>query len=113
MYDSMNEFVKLISESDSLSSIIVKGRTSYPSLSEPERMRFDHAYMFLFNNLESWLIQVDLDNSLRQEKEVLENIRGIIQLYCRHPGVIDFWENWSRLYPPQLIGLFEEVQDDA
>jgi hypothetical protein len=34
LYDSMNEFVKLISESDSLSSIIVKGRASYSSLSE-------------------------------------------------------------------------------
>ena len=106
MVDSMNEFVKLVSESESLSSIIIKGRASYSSLSESERLRFDHAHMFFFNNFESWLTQISHGNSLRQKQETIENIRGCMQLYCKYPGVVDYWQTVSTLYPSELNEIF-------
>lgn len=113
VYDTVNEFSRMIAESETLGTIIVKGRESYTSLADDERIRFEHAYGFLLSFLESWLVQLEQMNTVREKEEALSNIRTALQIYCMYPGVKELWSDVQVLYSSTLIKLFREVESAA
>jgi hypothetical protein len=100
--DALNDFAGRIAESESLASIIQRGRVSYESLDEDERIRFDSIHMFLLNVLESWYLQEQELQSVMGGKGI-ENITNNITYFCDSPGFRDFWKHAKLVYPH--IGL--------
>lgn len=57
-YDSVNSFCDVVSSSDALASIIIRGRQSASALTPEEHLRFQTIHGRLLNILESWHFQL-------------------------------------------------------
>jgi hypothetical protein len=96
--ESLNDFAGRIAESDSLASIVSRGRASYGALSEGEKLRFDMIHYYFLNNLESWYLQGhQIFGSTREQN--IGNIRSNIAAFCDNPGFREFWQSGKALYP--------------
>jgi hypothetical protein len=109
-YDSLNEWAFSISATNETSDLILRGRQSYGSLSEPERFRFDHLHLVLLNNIESHFYQVQktsMDEAYR--RWAIENVKALVRGYLDHPGTREFWRNAEQYYEPGIRKLIEET----
>ena len=107
--DALNAFADSISSSDTLSTILVRGRSSYGALSPEEQMRFDHVYHRLLTILETWYFQVvETSDPGPYREEQLRNIGEVIRRYCQYPGVIDYWRAWEGMFSAETRALFTE-----
>lgn len=109
--DSLNEYAGHIAGSDTLAAIIARGRISYDNLPEDEKLRFANIHYYLLNNLENWYLQHDEMYGLSPE-DSLENIRGNIDLFCKYPGFIEFWQHTKLLYPSLAPEVENALQND-
>lgn len=109
--DALNDFAGRIAESDSLASIIHRGRVSYELLNEEEKIRFDSIHMFLLNVLESWYLQEQQLNDVMGAKG-FENIVSNITYFCDYPGFREFWKHAKSIYP-HLGDLVDSTLGDA
>lgn len=96
--EALNDFAGRIAETGSLASIITRGRASYASLGEDERLRFDTIHYCYLNNLESWYVQIDQIYGMSRAQSI-ENIRTNIETFCDYPGFREFWASARSLYP--------------
>ena len=104
--DTLNGFAGRIAESESLAAVITRGRASYSSLSEEEKLRFSTIHYVLLNGLESWYVQHRQIFGMSEEQNV-ENIKSNITAFCDNPGFREFWLETKPLYP-HLAGLVDE-----
>lgn len=109
--DALNDFAGRIAESDSLASIINRGRASYDSLDDDEKIRFEMIHMFLLNNLESWYLQQKNLEEVMGE-HTFENIESNIRYFCEYPGFREFWEGARPVYP-NLSVLMDKILGNA
>ena len=110
---ALQDFAGRIAESESLASIITRGRESYSSLNAEEKLRFDSIHYFYLNNMESWYVQRDQIYGITPEQSVA-NINGNIEAVCDHPGFWEFWTSTRDLYPHlrELVdGYFSRKSD--
>lgn len=100
-YDSINEWGVAVFESADVSSIVIRGRESYETLSDTERLRFDHVHLVLLNVIESHYFQVEktaMDKSYRDW--AMQNLAALIRGYLDFPGVREFWKEVQAFYEP-------------
>lgn len=96
--DSQNDFAGRIAESESLADVVTRGRASYSSLSEEEKLRFSAIHYVFLNNLESWYLQHRQIYGISKAASV-ENIKVNITAFCDNPGFREFWLETRPLYP--------------
>lgn len=96
--ESLNDFAGRVAGSDSLAEIMTRGRLSYSSLSDDEKLRFDMIHYHYLNNLESWYVQHHQIYGTTREQNI-ENIKGNISSLCDNPGFREFWRSTRALYP--------------
>lgn len=108
--EALNDFAGRIAGSDSLASLITRGRSSYDSLSEEERFRFDNIHYVFLNNMESWYVQNEQIYGITKDQNI-ENIKMNIAEFCDHKGFRDLWEKTRPLYP-HLAALVDEVLEE-
>jgi hypothetical protein len=113
-YDNMNSWCVLVSESEDISPIVIRGRESYEALKEDERFRFDHIHLHLLNIFESHLYQVHqtaMDEEYR--RWAVENFQGIAKGYFDFPGTRQFWRNVRGYFPPDIQRLVDsQLEED-
>ena len=108
-FDLQAEFTSLLASSESLASIVVRGRASYSSLEPDEQLRFDHLYATLLNSMESAHFQlIETSDPGRYREEHLRNFGEVIHKYCDYPGFKQYWLGWSSLYPAEIRALVEK-----
>lgn len=108
-FNGLNQFAITVAESESLCQVMVKGRNSYASLSETERLRFDHIHSYFFNLVESMYLLNGEASHMLDEPDSLENIKANVKLYCDNPGVREFWSQYQRFYPDPIKNLVAEA----
>ena len=106
--DRFSGFTALIAESETLASILARGRLSYSSLSEDERLRFDYLHISLLNFLESWYMEMRAEIFGFRESEQTRNLHDAIDYYCNNPGFRELWGNVKPLFP-QLAPFMDET----
>ncbi len=108
-YNELNQFNDTISQSLQVSEVVFKGRKSLTSLSESERIQFEHLHCRLLNTLEGWIIlsQETIENAENINAQI-ESIRKIVKYYYTFPGTIDFWEKYKELYSVELGQIMDE-----
>ena len=105
--DSLNNYAGQIAVSDTLATIIARGRSSYSALADDEKLRFDNIHYYLLNNLENWYLQYRELYGVSPEVS-LANIESNIETFCKNPGFIEFWQHTEALYP-SLAPIVEKV----
>lgn len=108
-YDSLNDWAYAAFASNEVSDLILRGRQSYGSLSEPERFRFDHIHMVLLNIIESHHYQVQrtaMDDEYRQW--AIDNLKALARGYLDYPGTQEFWRSVQQYYEPGIRKLIAE-----
>ncbi len=108
-YDSVNAFCDVVSSSDELASIIVRGRQSTSTLTPEENLRFQHVHGRLLNTVESWyfqVVQTAPGGQYRQEQ--LSNIEVFVRFYFDYPGVLEFWSDAKLAFNSDTNRLIEE-----
>lgn len=109
--DALNDFAGRIAESESLASIIHRGRASYHSLNDEEKIRFESIHMLLLNVLESWCLQEQQLYGVMGAKGS-ENITQNITYFCDYPGFREFWKQAKSVYP-HLGSLVDSTLGEA
>lgn len=108
-FNGLNQFAITVAESESLCEVMVKGRNSYSSLSDTEKLRFDHIYSYFFNLVESMYLLNGRTSHILSEPDTLENIKENVRLYCDNPGVREFWSQYQRFYPDTIKSLVADA----
>ena len=106
---SFNELADLISQSEEVASIVVRGRESFNNLNNIEKLRFRSVHARFLNNIEGWLRQVGQiypKGALREQH--LGNIGLMIKDYLDFPGVKEYLPNVLSFFPPELKELIEK-----
>jgi len=81
-----------MSESKETAAIINRGRHSFDSLDDDERLVFEHTHLRLLNTLESWYLQVMQTSKPGPYRDSqIANLEGIVEGYFGHPGTRDLW----------------------
>lgn len=108
-YNELNQFNDTISQSGQVSEVVFKGRKSLLSLSESEKIQFEHLHCRLLNTLEGWIIlsQETIEN-VENKNAQIKSIRKIVKYYYTFPGTIDFWEKYKELYSVELGQIMDE-----
>lgn len=104
-YDSINEFLLSTMASADIAYLVVRGRESYETLSEAERLRFDHFHLVVLNIVEAHLFQVDrttdaLEKDYRDWAK--ENMKVVVQSYFAFPGTRTLWSNLKPFFEPRI-----------
>jgi hypothetical protein len=99
--NALNKLSSLVSINPELASIIIRGRGSYFSLNEVERIQFEHYYRPMLNIVENWLFQISSGANISKENSAYDTIRLFIKHHFNHPGVLEFMsssdsEDYSR-----------------
>jgi hypothetical protein len=92
-HDAANAFCRLISESDELASIVLRGRESYSALNDVDKLRFEHVHFHLLNIIESHVFQSQrtaVDAEYRGW--AIENMEEMARGYFAFPGSKEFWQ---------------------
>jgi len=111
---SLDAWQRSIYESEELTDLVVRGRRSYESLGETERIRFANLHHSLLNiaQLEyDYLQQLPSRDRFRQLSE--KRLGSVVRGYMNHPGVLKFWEGAHWAYGPGLCRLVSENTGDA
>lgn len=104
--DTINQWCEQVSESQELTSIILRGRASYHDLTDEEQFRFQHVHAPVLNAIESHYFQVRqtaLDPEFRDW--TIRNLEAVIQSYLDHPGTRELWKEFEEFYPPEVRTL--------
>ncbi|HKJ18728.1 MAG TPA: hypothetical protein VJ984_15345 [Xanthomonadales bacterium] len=109
--DSLNAFAGRVAESESLASVITRGRVSFNALSEEDRLRFETIHFVFLNNMESWFVQNEQIYGISKDQNV-ENIKMNITAFCNHPGFRELWTENRELYP-HLKKLVDEALEES
>ena len=88
--NALNKLSSLVALSPDLASLISRGRISYYSLPEVEKVQFEHYYRPMFNNVENWLFQISTGANLKKDNPAYDAIRVFIRDHFNHPGVLEF-----------------------
>lgn len=94
MQDQMNAYLRLVSGSADTATLVAKGRQSYSSLNDTERLRCDYVQFQLLNIVESHYTQARqtaLDDSYREWVD--SNLQEIVRGQFSYPGCIEFWKS--------------------
>ncbi|TNF52326.1 MAG: hypothetical protein EP309_09400 [Gammaproteobacteria bacterium] len=99
--NALNKLSSLVSINPELASIVIRGRGSYFSLTEVERIQFEHYYRPMLNIVENWLFQISSGANISKENSAYDTIRLFIKHHFNHPGVLEFMsssdsEDYSR-----------------
>lgn len=99
--NALNKLSSLVSINPELASIVIRGRGSYFSLNEVERIQFEHYYRPMLNIVENWLFQISSGANISKENSAYDTIRLFIKHHFNHPGVLEFMsssdsEDYSR-----------------
>lgn len=99
--NALNKLSSLVSINPELASIVIRGRGSYFSLNEVERIQFEHYYRPMLNIVENWLFQISSGASISKDNSAYDTIRLFIKHHFNHPGVLEFMsssdsEDYSR-----------------
>lgn len=99
--NALNKLSSLVSINPELASIIIRGRGSYFSLNEVERIQFEHYYRPMLNIVENWLFQISSGANISKDNSAYDTIRLFIKHHFNHPGVLEFMsssdsEDYSR-----------------
>lgn len=111
---SLNAWVRSLYESRELTDLVVRGRESYESLSETERIRFANLHHALLNTVQldyDYLQELPPGNEFRESSERM--LGSIIRGYFDHPGVLRFWEGTRWVYGPGVCKLVSDNTGDA
>ena len=111
---SLNGWIRSLYESEELTDLVVRGRQSYESLSETERIRFVNLHHALLNLMQleyDYLLELPPGNEFRETS--MRMLGRIIRGYMDHPGVLRFWEGASWAYGEGLCKLVSENTGDA
>jgi len=112
--NSLNAWARSLYESAEITDLVIRGRQSYDSLSEAERIRFANLHHVLLNTLQldyDHVQELAPDDDYRESSE--EMIRNIVRGYFNHPGVLLFWEKVQESYGPGLRKLVSDNTGDA
>jgi hypothetical protein len=112
IYDSLNNFPALIAESESLASIISRGRENYRSLNPVELLRFDQTHVLVLNGFENWLHHVNHampKGSFREEH--IRNIRESLRTYLNYPGCSELVMKYDLNLHPDMRELVRRSLD--
>ena len=107
--DSLNSFGVNIAASESLASVVRRGRESYLTLALDEQIRFEQIYGVISNNLESWHFQINRTMAGGLRDEQLRNVRENILMYFAFPGAVEFWRRYAVMFNPDFRKLFEQT----
>lgn len=88
--NALNKLSSLVSINPELASIIIRGRGSYFSLNEVERIQFEHYYRPMLNIVENWLFQISSGANISKDNSAYDTIRLFIKHHFNHPGVLEF-----------------------
>ena len=103
-WDGLNQICDRMSESKETASIVNRGRQSFESLDDDERLIFEHIHIRLLNTLESWYLQVMRTSKPGPYRETqIANLEGIVAGYFGHPGTRALWVH--------LRPYFESIAD--
>lgn len=99
--NALNKLSSLVSINPELASIVIRGRGSYFSLNEVERIQFEHYYRPMLNIVENWLFQISSGANISKDNSAYDTIRLFIKHHFNHPGVVEFMsssdsEDYSR-----------------
>ena len=110
-FDTINQFLESTFNSGELADLVVRGRQSYESLSEAERLRFDHFHLVVLNVVESHLFQVErtADKLEREYAQwARQNMRAVVQGYFAFPGTRTLWTHVQPYFEPSVRRFVEE-----
>ena len=108
IWDTLNQFCDLLTQSTENASILNRGRESISNLSDDEYVVFEHIHLRMLNTIESWHHQISQTSPPGiYRDEQIENIAGIIRLYIDHPGVREVWTKVKHTFVP-----VEELVED-
>ena len=114
MQDQLNTYLRHISESEETAELVVKGRQSYSSLNEVERLRFDYVQFQLLNFIESHYTQsrqTALDDGYRQWVD--KNLQEIVRGEFAYPGCIEFWQSAEPFFDAEVRELINRSLGQA
>ena len=107
-WDGLNQICDRMSESKETASIINRGRVSFKSLDDDERLIFEHIHLRLLNTLESWYLQVMKTSKPGLYRDTqIANLEGIVAGYLDHPGARDLWDT-LRPYFDSIADLVDQ-----
>ena len=107
-WDGLNQICDRMSESKETASIINRGRESFQSLDDDERLMFEHIHLRLLNTMESWYLQVVQTSTPGPYRDSqITNIEGIVAGYIDHPGTRELWDSLRPYYVP-IAGLVDD-----
>jgi hypothetical protein len=114
MQDQLNTYLRQISSSEETASLVVKGRQSYSSLNEVERLRFSYIQFQLLNFIESHYTQsrqTALDDDYRQWVD--NNLQEILKGEFAYPGCIEFWQSAEPFFDDEVRELINRSLGQA
>ncbi len=90
--NTINRISVLLATNPDLASIIIRGRSSFVSLNEIERIQFESYYRPMLNNVENWLFQISVFHKGDKRNVAYDAIRVVVRRNFNFPGVIEFME---------------------
>ena len=106
--DSMNQFMDMLA-SETNASLVVRGKESYKSLSEADKLRFFAIHARFLNTIGTGTLQICKTFSSSERDETIDNLKENIKFFCDNPG---FRELWSELRE-EFAGEIWELVDDC
>ena len=88
--NAINRLSVLLAINPELASIIIRGRSSFVSLNEIERIQFESYYRPMLNNVENWLFQISVVHKGDKQNAAYDAIRVVVRRNFDFPGVIEF-----------------------
>ena len=95
--------------SETNASLVVRGKESYKSLSEADKLRFFAIHARFLNTIGTGTLQICKTFSSSERDETIDNLKENIKFFCDNPG---FRELWSELRE-EFAGEIWELVDDC
>lgn len=109
-FRQLEEWNHVMMSNESLASLFQKGCSSYDSLEDAERSRFNHATFSLLKLFESIYIHY-LEGSVG--KDAWENNSHILFIYATQPGIQRYWKVRQKIFDPRYKEFVNSLNKNA